>query len=124
MSVAMKEGKWLKIFVSLASSLGIRYYSRPRKGVMEFTVQGWDNVKRLPAAIKDFSVVKRPLIDALLSNNARHPRRVMSAEAEAEIKELARLVDFIRSFNRGKNRPYYWTGEKILKFYGIQSSKF
>jgi hypothetical protein len=116
-SIQMKDGSWLAEAMGILDALNIPYYARKRKNQTEVSVRHWKNILPFLKSIKDYSVVKRPIMERLLCYRPKPLRnRFVSADIRT-VKEMAELVDFVRRFNRGKNRPYKWDGNKILEFF-------
>lgn len=116
-SIQMKNGKWLKNVLEILKKLNIKYYYRERKNQAEISVKHWKNILPFIRAIKSFSVVKRPLIEQFLLYKPKPIRNRFISTNPKIIRETANFVDFVREFNRGKNRPYKWSGNKVLNFF-------
>ncbi len=119
--IQMKNGSWVDEATRILKNIGIKHYARKRRNQIEISVRHWKNVKPLIQVILPFSVVKKPLIEKLFSYNARPKRNRFVPPNQKVVKEIANLVDFVRKFNRGKNRPYKWTGNMVLDFYNSYS---
>jgi len=117
-SIQMKNGEWIKDVLKILNKLNIKHYHRERKNQTEISVKHWKNILPFIRAIKPFSVVKRPLIERFLLYNPRPIRNRFIPTNPKIIIETANFVDFVREFNRGKNRPYKWSRDTILNFFG------
>jgi len=119
-SIQMKDSDWVREVVSILGESEIKYYMRKRRNQIEISIRHWKNILPFIKIIKQYSVVKKPIIEKFLKYKPKAIRnRFVSANPQT-IKETALLVDFVREFNRGKNRPYKWTGDKVLEFFGIR----
>jgi len=122
-SISMKKGSWSSIFIVTLEEHGVKTTTRNRKGQTEVKVKGWKQVKHLIALLVNICLVKKPLMEKLLEYEPRKRKnRHMPLDLD-ELKRTAELIDFVRAFNKGKNRPYKWTGKKFLAAYQQTVSK-
>ena len=119
--IQLKDGNWVKKVTRVLEELKIKYYTRNRKNQVEISVGYWKNVLPLVQALISHSIIKKPLMRKFLSHyNPRSVRNRFVPPDPKIVKKTAELVDFVRKFNKGKNRPYKWDGEKVLEFFGVK----
>lgn len=119
-SISMKSGNWEVEVKKILESLDIKYLLRYRKGQTEYKCGNWMRVKKLCTAIVNYSIVKKGIIVKLLQYNLIPKRNRYVKISKTTIDQIADLVDFVREFNKGKNRPYKWTGDVIKQFFNNQ----
>jgi hypothetical protein len=116
--LSAKKGSWVPIVLQILRENGIGYTHRERRGQFEITIASWIRFRRLGNLIKDYLVIKKPLLERILSYSNRTHKFWSNISVFNEVNEMAELVDFVRAFNKGKNRPYVWTGQKVMEYYG------
>lgn len=115
--IAMKLGEWSAVATDVLQSLKIPFHTRTRKNQFQITVSGTRAVKRLITILLPHLVVKRKLAKRLLGFPSALPRNRFTKITRARIGEICSIVDYVRAFNRGKNRRYKWDGGAIRVFY-------
>jgi hypothetical protein len=73
-------------------------------------------VKRLTHVLLPYLVVKKPLAERLAVFPKAPARNRFTWIDGSYLEEICSLVDFVRRFNRGKNRRYKWDGDAIRRF--------
>jgi hypothetical protein len=96
---------------------GIPFHVRTRKNQFEVTVSSGIQVIRLIGVLLPYLVVKKPLAERLARFPKAPPRNRYNPIDDLYLKEICELVDFVRSFNRGKNRKHRWDGNEIRRFF-------
>jgi len=115
--LSMKTGIWVESVKKILNDIDVNYRVSTRKGQTCVAVTGWRQVQKLAVFLTEYSIVKKPLLEQLLTY---HPSANNRFPTNEQIKIRADLLDFSRDFNRGKNRLHKWTGAMILKFYGYE----
>jgi hypothetical protein len=115
--LSMKTGIWVDSVKEILNKIDVNYHVSERKGQTCVAITGWRQVQKLAVFLREYPVVKKPLLDQLLTYHPSSNNRFPTFE---QIKIRADLLDFSRAFNRGKNRPFKWTGTMITKFYGYE----
>lgn len=64
-----------------------------------------------------YLVVKKPLAARLLEFPAAPGRNRFSPVDRSYLDEICTIVDFVRAFNKGKNRRHKWNSRTIGEFY-------
>lgn len=119
-SISMKEGTWYPEVARVLSQHEIRFNARRRKNQIEVHVGGHARVKKLIGVLLPYLVVKQPLARKLLTFPISPPRNRFTSISESYLAEICEMVDFVREFNRGKNRRHKWNSRTIREFYGIK----
>ena len=120
-SIQMKDGSWVEEVIKILNDVDVKHYVRKRKNQIEISVKCWKNIIPLIRMLLPFSIVKKPLMKRFLTYRPKPVRNRFIPPDPKIIGELAELIDFVRNFNRGKNRPYKWTGKRILEFFKINN---
>ena len=95
----------------------IPFHSRFRRNQKEISVNSHRSVKKLIRVLLPYLVVKKPLGERLLSFPTA-PRRNRFREIDGSyLSAVCEIVDYVREFNRGKNREHKWNGKAIRLFY-------
>ena len=118
-SLSMKTGEWVRVVSEILLKHGVKFRTRQRKGQTEIQVAGLTNTSKLITMLLPYSVVKKPLMEKLLQLKPRPRRNRFVPPDPASVREIATLVDFVREFNRRKNRPFKWTSRAILEHYRV-----
>jgi hypothetical protein len=118
-AISMKEGAWFSEAAQVLIIHDIRFSARRRKNQIEVHVEGHDRVKKLIRVLLPHLVVKRPLAQKLLSFPRAPTRNRFSTISGSYLSEICEIVDFVREFNRSKNRRHKWNSRSIKEFYGI-----
>ena len=84
---------------------------------MELVVSSGTAVKRLVRILIPYLVVKKPLAQRLLDFPSAPPRNRYVKVEDSYLDEICGLVDFVRRFNKGKNRRHKWDGRTIREFF-------
>ncbi len=113
----MKEGAWFAVVEDILRRHEIRFAARRRKNQIEVHVEGDLAVKRLITVVLPYLVVKQPLAKRLLSFPKAPARNRFVTIDESYLNEVCEIVDFVREFNRGKNRKHKWNSKTIRDFY-------
>ena len=113
----MKQGAWAHEVAIIFESHGIPYHIRTRKNQFEISVSSGMAVRRLIRLLLPYLVVKKPLAQRLLTFPRAPARNRFTPVDETYLDEVCNLVDFVRAFNRGKNRKHKWDGATIRRFF-------
>ncbi len=113
----MKEGAWFAVVEDILRRHEIRFAARRRKNQIEVHVEGHLAVKRLITVVLPYLVVKQPLAKRLLSFPKAPARNRFVTIDESYLNAVCEIVDFVREFNRGKNRKHKWDSKTIRDFY-------
>jgi hypothetical protein len=119
-SISMKEGPWFRAVSKILKHHVIRFNWRHRRNQIEVHVEGHFRVKKLISLLLPYLVVKKPLAKRLLSFPTAPPRNRFVPVDMDYLDEICEVVDFVREFNRGKNRKHKWDSRSIREFYGIK----
>ena len=113
----MKEGPWADEVARILTRHGIPFHRRRRRNQIEITVSSGVAVKRMIRFLIPYLVVKRPLAQRL-AHFPKAPARNRSTWIDGSyLDEICDLVDYVREFNRGKNRRHKWDGAAIRRFF-------
>ena len=116
-SISMRSGIWVRAAGSILRFNRIPFHSRLRRNQDEIVVSGIQAVSRLLRLTIPYLVVKKPLA-VRLADFPRAPRRnAFTPINSAYLERICNLVDYVRRFNRGKNRKHRWNGEAVRRFY-------
>ncbi len=74
-------------------------------------------MKKLIRIILPYLVVKKPLAEKLIQFPKAPPRNRFKRISGVYLDEICELVDFVREFNKGKNRMHTWDGRTIREFF-------
>lgn len=74
-------------------------------------------MKKLIAFFLPYLVVKHPLALRFLSFPNAPARNRFAKIDDSYLKEVGEMVDFVREFNKGKNRKHKWNSKTISNFY-------
>ncbi len=74
-------------------------------------------MKRLIALVLPYLVVKKPLAEKLLTFPKAPARNRFVQIDKSYLDEICTIVDFVREFNKGKNRRHKWNSKTIREFY-------
>jgi|GEM_PF-1698713 hypothetical protein len=113
--ISMKSGHWSESAAKILRTSGVLFHQTVRNEQTSIAaVEGWKQTQKLGKLLVQHLIVKRTLVDRLLeyepaSNNRFPSRKVVQCRPK--------LLDFVRDFNKGKNRRYKWTGSMIMRFY-------
>ena len=116
-SISIKEGDWVKHATSIMVEHDIPFHARRRKGQVEVVVSSGKGTQSLIRIVSPYLVVKRPLALRLLEFPTAPPRNRFASIDRRHLAKLCELVDFVREFNRGKNRRHKWDGKTILEYF-------
>jgi hypothetical protein len=97
----------------------IPFHVRERKNQAELTISSGVAVRRFIRIILPYLIVKKPLAQRLLDFPAAPARNRFTWVDGSYLDEICRLVDFVRLFNKGKNRKHKWDGRTIREFFGM-----
>jgi len=113
----MKQGRWAKVAGDILQEHQIPFHMRRRRNQFEMMVSSGIAVKRMIGFLLPYLVVKKPLAQRL-ANFPKAPARNRFTWINGEyLVEICDLVDFVREFNRGKNRKHKWNGLTIRRFF-------
>jgi len=113
----MKQGAWAHEVINIFESHEIPYHIRTRKNQFEISVSSGSAVRRLIRLLLPYLVVKKPLAQRLLTFPRAPARNRFTRTDGSYLSEICNLVDFVRAFNRGKNRKHKWDGAAIKRFF-------
>ncbi len=113
----MKCGSWADKVGAILRRHRIRYHIRTRKNQFEITISSGIEVQRLIDILLPHLVVKRPLAKRLKAFPKAPPRNRFKRIDDSYLEEICDLVDFVRRFNKGKNRRHKWDGYTIRRFF-------
>lgn len=120
-AINMNDGGWVQPVSDILTTNGIPFSKRRIHETMVYIqVSGISNVKKVCKLVAPFTVIKKPLVERLTNYIGRS---VSDRLNEIDILRIADDVDFVRAFNRKKNIPYKWDGDKICEVYGITRNK-
>lgn len=119
-SISMKEGPWFGEVSRILGLHDIGFNWRPRRNQIEVHVEGHQRVKKLISVVIPYLVVKKPLATRLLDFPKAPLRNRFKSIDRNYLDEICEVVDFVRRFNKGKNRRHKWNSETIKEFYGIK----
>jgi len=111
-SISMKSGDWQVVAEELLRANQIPLHARNRKNQHEINITGRSSVKKLIELPMTNLVVKGPIARELEHFPSAHPRNRFSS-----VNAVCEKVDFVRNFNKGKNRPRKWDGRAIRLYY-------
>lgn len=113
----MRQGAWAQEVSDILQHHKIAFHIRKRRNQFEITVSSGTAVKRLIAFLLPYLVVKKP-IALRLSEFPKAPARNRFTWVDGSyIDAICSLVDFVRMFNKGKNRRHKWDGAAIRRFF-------
>lgn len=113
----MKQGEWAEHVSQILNRHGIPFNVRIRKNQFEITVSSGVAVKRLIGILLPYLVVKKPLAQKLAAFPRAPARNRFTWVDDTYLKEICNLVDYVRRFNKGKNRKHKWDGNAIRSFF-------
>jgi len=113
----MKNGAWQAAVQRILMSHRIPFHTRQRKNQFEITVNSHKSVKRLIQVVKPYLVVKKQLVEELASFPVAPARNRFSQIDRLYLDAVCEKIDFVRRFNKGKNRRYKWDSKTIRSFY-------
>lgn len=126
--LGMSDGPWVERVVKIIrDDLGVPCHVKykPKKRVVSVCIGSKRGVQTLCTALQPYSIVKRGIIDAMLAYKG-FPRVNQHCyyveDYIAAIIAAADFIDYIRMFNRKRNIPYYWTGDRIMEMHGLDPS--
>jgi hypothetical protein len=114
----MKRGDWERVASSVLTENRIPFHTSKRKNQYGIIVNSTRSVKRLIEVLSPYLVVKKPLADRLLTFPMAPPRNRFRPIDESYLDEVCQIVDYVRHFNKSKNRSHKWDGRTIRSFYG------
>ena len=112
----MKQGDWATEVSRILMDRDIPFHIRSRKNQFELTVSSGLAVKKLIHVLLPYLVVKKPLAQRLAAFPKAPARNRFTWINSSYLDEICNLVDYVRRFNRGKNRRYRWDGDAIRRF--------
>jgi hypothetical protein len=119
-SISMREGPWFGEVSRILKSHDIRFNWRLRRNQIEVRAEGHRRVKKLISVVIPYLVVKKPLAAKLLDFPRAPPRNRFVRVDRDYVDEICEFVDFVRRFNKGKNRRHKWNSKTIREFYGLE----
>jgi hypothetical protein len=119
-SISMKEGAWFGEVSRILKLHDIGFNWRHRRNQIEVHVEGHRRVKKLISLVLPYLVVKKPLAKRLLDFPAAPARNRFKSVDRFYLDEICEIVDFVREFNKGKNRKHKWNSRTIREFYGLK----
>jgi len=119
--LAVSPGLWQNKVTAIFIEYGIAYHQwiNQRNKIVRISVTSTKSVKILCNLIKDYSVIKKELVQRFLNYEGIGSGR---RGTESKVKQIAEDLDYVRSFNRKKNIPYIWDGRKIMESFGFQKN--
>lgn len=118
-SISMKAGRWAIEASHLLQHYAIPFHMRNRRNQVEMVVNSHKSVKKLINILVPYLVVKRPLAERLLGFPEAPPRNRFREIDSSYLDSVCEIVDFVREFNRGKNRRHKWNSTTIRLFYEV-----
>ncbi|MDA4134023.1 MAG: hypothetical protein OK441_00440 [Thaumarchaeota archaeon] len=115
--ISMKDGVWYAVVERILREHDIQFSTRRRKNQIEVRLEGHIRVKKLIAFFLPYLVVKHPLALRFLSFPNAPARNRFAKIDDSYLKEVGEMVDFVREFNKGKNRKHKWNSKTISNFY-------
>jgi len=119
-SISMKEGAWFRAVSKILKRHDIGFNWRHRRNQIDLHVEGHHRVKKLISIVIPYLVVKKPLAKRLLTFPKAPARNRFVPVDRPYLNEICDIVDFVREFNKGKNRRHKWNGRTIREFYGLK----
>jgi hypothetical protein len=116
-SVAMKRGHWENAVSEILNDHGIPFHTYSRKNQFSIAVTGNRAVKMLIEVLLPYLVVKKALAEKLLLFPKAPKRNRFSQIDSSYLDGVCEITDFVRAFNKSKNRKHKWNGTTIKKFY-------
>ncbi len=113
----MKEGSWVVVVSEVLETNSIPFHIRKRKNQAELVVSSGIAVKKLIGIVLPYLVVKKPLAERLLNFPLAPSRNRFTWIEDSYLDDICELVDFVRQFNKGKNRRHKWDGNTIRAFF-------
>ena len=124
-TVGMTPGNWEPVIERIFTLNHIKYEKRIHNHLAEVRVRGSTHVRSLCDLICPYVVIKKPIVERM-----RNFRGVTQWGGkyhiplnELDIIRIADDVDFVRAFNRKRNIPYVWDGNRICEIYNVQREK-
>ena len=108
---------WADHVSQILESHRIPFHIRTRKNQFEITVSSGVAVKRLIAILLPYLVVKKPLAEKLAAFPEAPARNRFTWIDGSYLDAICNLVDYVREYNRGKNRRHKWDGSTIRNFF-------
>lgn len=115
--ISMKQGQWAKEVSVILVSHQIPFHIRKRRNQLELTVSSGLAVQRLIRFVIPYLVVKKPLAARLRSFPKAPNRNRYTWVSGSYIEAVAELIDFVRQFNKGRNRRHRWDGKRVRDFF-------
>ena len=113
----MKSGDWQEVVQEILKFHQIAFHTRRRKNQFEITINSHKSVKKLIEVLRPYLIVKRPIAEVLAGFPIAPARNRFSKLDKSYLDDVCSRVDFVRRFNKGKNRRHKWDGKKIQEFY-------
>jgi hypothetical protein len=118
--ISMTPGKWEYVVEYLLDHLKIKYVSSTHNHLSAITIRR-EHAYVLCKAIYPNAIIKKPIIRRLIDHHEyRSMRKKGTPLVKSELLKMAADIDFVRAFNRKRNTPYKWTGNKLLEVYGVK----
>jgi hypothetical protein len=118
-TIAMTPGNWEPVVISILNDNHIAFSHRTHSYLSEITVKSIINVKPLCELILPFTVIKKPVVERMMAFTGKMQWNQYKRANDNDIKRIADDVDFVRAFNRKRNVPYIWSGDKICEIYNV-----
>ncbi len=115
-SISMKEGLWEKEVRTILETHHIPFHVRKRLNQTELVVSSGVAVRRMISFLLPGLVVKRPLAAKLMAFPRAPPRNRFAPIDPDYVTTVCNLVDYVRSFNKGKNRKRKWDGRAVRDY--------
>jgi hypothetical protein len=116
----MKEGPWFGEASRILRLHDIGFNWRRRRNQIEVHVEGHLRVRKLISAVIPYLVVKKPLAERLFDFPEAPVRNRFVLIDRFYLDQICEVVDFVRQFNRGKNRRHKWNSRTIKEYYGLE----
>jgi hypothetical protein len=115
----MKQGNWIDFVSQILERHQIPFHVRERKNQFEVTVSSGVAVKKPVDILLPYLVVKRPLAQRLAIFPKAPARNRFTRIDDSYPEEICDLVDYVRRFNKGKNRRCKWDGNAVRAFFQV-----
>jgi len=115
--ISMRQGVWAQEVSEILQLHQIPFHVRKRRKQFEITVSSGVAVKKLIVLLLPYLVVKRPLALRLAAFPKAPARNRFTWIDGSYLDRICDLVDYVREFNKGKNRKHKWDSAAIRRFF-------
>jgi len=113
----MKQGEWANHVSQILATHVISFHFRTRRNQFEIIVSSGLAVKKLIGILLPYLVVKKPLAEKLAAFLKAPSRNRFTWIDGSYLDAICNFVDYVREFNKGKNRRHKWDGNTIRNFF-------